>query len=762
MDTSLGRLVAGRYELVGVLGEGTFGVVYDAIHRVIGRRVAVKLLREEIGRDPELVQRFQLEARAAGALGHPNIVQIFDAGQMEGGDAPHFLVMERVEGTSLATEVARGPLEIARAIDISAQVLSGLAAAHRRSIVHRDLKPENILLGIDEEGREVAKIADFGISKVLDPARVGVADVRMTGHGEILGTPLYMAPEQAAGESDIDHRADLWAVGCVLYEMVCGRPPFLGDNFPQILAALLRDPPLMPGTLRAEVTPAIEAVIMRALSKEPADRPADAAAMRSMLLAAAGAQPTAVPGRPAASGPADAEEAAMVAALSRAVALELAADPPPAIAAPPEEPEMELAAVAPLPPRPAARTQAPPQAHDAFAPPESSAAPVLLDVDRGLLRTSQRGTVVDTPIASRHVELAPRRRFPLAALVSALLIIAILAGAGLAGYRYLTLGYVWRPGSGVKLELAITPVDADVTLDGEPLESNRFTIDEGAHRELVAVAPGRLALRRQLDGSREMERRLDIRLANALRPLAAEVPRTATAVALPAPAGSAADVDQALGKLDLYRGCLALLAPDLAAGAAEPSELLPAMEVDQCRADIERARRLAPSLGPVDAAAAGFIDTVNDLDRAGRRLHADPRRQGRKGKEALARAYATAGGRAGEFLELIERSTSDWQERELRFLPARDSQHQELRRVALAVRRRARLAIQPAADDPAAVAADLDRALAAARAGAAAQPGVAADLVALAAAIPAEGATRADWIGWHDALVAAFNQLETR
>ncbi|HEU5058982.1 MAG TPA: serine/threonine-protein kinase, partial [Kofleriaceae bacterium] len=471
-DASLGRLVAGRYELVGVLGEGTFGVVYDAVHRVIGRRVAVKLLREEIGRDPELVQRFQLEARAAGALGHPNIVQIFDAGQMENGDGSQFLVMERIDGASLASELAGGPLEIARAIDIAAQVLAGLAAAHRRSIVHRDLKPENILLGRDEEGREIAKIADFGISKVLDPARVGVAgDMRMTGHGEVLGTPLYMAPEQAAGEADIDHRADLWAVGCVLYEMVCGRPPFLGENFPQILAALLRDPPLMPGTLRADVSPALEAVIMRALEKDRTQRPADATAMRSMLLAAASAQPTAVQGQ-AAAAPASADEAALVAALSRAVALELAAEPP---ASEPEPvPEIELAPVAaPPPPRPAARAHTP--APDAFAPPDAVDLPVVLDVDRGLLRTSQRRTVVDTPIPARALAPIRRRRLPIAGLVSALLIAGILAGGAFAGYRYLTLGYVWRPGGGVKLELAIVPADAEVTLDGEPLISNRFS-----------------------------------------------------------------------------------------------------------------------------------------------------------------------------------------------------------------------------------------------------------------------------------------------
>ena len=747
-DASLGRLVAGRYELVGVLGEGTFGVVYDAVHRVIGRRVAVKLLREDIGRDPELVQRFQLEARAAGALGHPNIVQIFDAGQMDDAGAAHFLVMERVDGASLASEVGRGPLPIARAVDIAAQVLSGLAAAHRRSIVHRDLKPENILLGVDEEGREVAKIADFGISKVLDPARLGVtADVRMTGHGEVLGTPLYMAPEQAAGEADIDHRADLWAVGCVLYEMVCGRPPFLGENFPQILAALLRDPPLMPGTLRADVPPALEAVIMRALEKDRAGRPPDASAMRSMLLAAASGEV------PATAPPPGEDEAALVAALSRAVALELADEPAPAL----PEPEIELAPVAPPPPRAAPRAATP--VPDAFAPPDAVDVPVMLEVDRGLLRTSQRRTVVDTPAPARTLAVAPRRRFPIAGLVSALLILAILAGAGLAGYRYLTLGYVWRAGGDrVKLELAVTPADAEVALDGEPLDSNRFTIDDGSRHELVASAPGRLVLRRQLTGAREMERRLEIRLTNALRPLAADLAPTGPRVSLPPPTGGPAEVDQALIKLDLYRGCHALLAPDLA--VARSGQPLPAMEVDQCRADVERARRLPPALGPVDAAAAAFVDAVGELDRLVRQA-GDDRRKGRR-REPLERAREAAAARAAELLDLTERSTTDWQDRELGFLPARDGEHQQLRRVALAARRRARAAIRPDSEDGPAAIAELERALAAARAGAAAAPGAGAELVALAAAPPAAGADPIQWIAWHDQLVADFNRLETR
>src|SRR5262245_2507783 len=518
-DASLGQVVAGRYQLVSVLGEGTFGVVYDAVHRVIGRHVAVKILREDIGREPEQVQRFQLEARAAGALGHPNIVQIFDAGQVDGDRGAHFLVMERVEGHSLAAELARGPLAVERAIDIALQVLSGLGAAHRKGIVHRDLKPENILLGRDEEGGEVAKVVDFGISKVLDPARIGVAsDPRVTAHGELLGTPLYMAPEQAAGEADIDPRADLWAVGCVLYEMVCGRPPFLGESFTQILASLLRDPPLMPGTLRAEITPALESVIMAALQKERGDRPADAGVMRAMLQAAARGEKA-----PASSS----DDAAMMAALSRAVALELAdgGGGGLSVAAPPPPPAMELARPTPAP-RPVRAATPPP---DAFAPPDATDLPLSLDVDHAHLRSSQHRTVIATPARAAPAPVAlARRRFPLPGVFTLLIVAALLAAGGLAAYRYFTLGYVWRPGSGeVKVELAIVPLDAEVMLDGAPLEDNRLVIQDGSRRQFLARAPGRLALRRELVGSRDMERRLEIRLTNALRPLAAGLERAA-------------------------------------------------------------------------------------------------------------------------------------------------------------------------------------------------------------------------------------------
>jgi len=306
------------------------------------------------------------------------------------------------------------------------------------------------------------------------------------------------------------------------------------------------------------------------------------------------------------------------------------------------------------------------------------------------------------------------------------------------------------------------------------VEANQVTIEDGGRHQLLAHAPGRLSLRRELVGSRDMQRRLEIRLTSALRPLSSAVVAAAPAAALPRPTGGAAELDQALGKLDLYRGCLALVGPDITAARASyqttaravPAiQLLTATELDQCRADVERARGLSPSLGPVDAAAGAFVDSLGELDGLSRRLatyyqsgeyRVDGRKLGKKNHEPMLAAYERAAGSADQLGDLVDRSTGDWQAHELDFLRERDADHRKVRRVALAVRRRVRAAI--GADDRAAAAAELERALAAARGA----TGPAAEVLAIAAAPPAAGAAAADWLAWHDRLVAGFNKLETR
>lgn len=282
-----GQLIDGKYEIIGLLGSGSMGLVYRAKHTTLNRTVALKTLRDEIATDEELVGRFQQEARAAGALGHPNIVQIFDAGQTFSG--LHYMVMEQLDGESLYEMMEHTPLfSPSRAVGIMDQVLSALSMAHRRGIVHRDLKPENIFLAETDAAGEQVKLLDFGISKVLERAEEGIrgADVvtRATKIGVVMGTPLYMSPEQARGETDIDHRADLWSTACVLYEMMCGKTPYDGDNYNQVMVSILDDDFEMPRRLRADIPPALEAVILRGKAYEREKRYPDADAMRKELL----------------------------------------------------------------------------------------------------------------------------------------------------------------------------------------------------------------------------------------------------------------------------------------------------------------------------------------------------------------------------------------------------------------------------------------------------------------------------------------------
>jgi eukaryotic-like serine/threonine-protein kinase len=230
--TLQGRVLAGRYALGAPLGAGGMGQVYRARDRVLERTVAVKVLSPAATQDRELVARFGREARAAAALHHPNIVAVFDSGAH--GDL-QYLVMEYVDGQSLARLLRQeGMLEPRRAAEVGRQVCQALAAAHAAGLVHRDITTGNLL--VDQEG--LVKVADFGIAKLA-------AATTMTGDGMLLGTAAYLSPEQAQGRP-VDGRSDLYALGCVLYELVTGAPPFAGDSSVAVAARQVTEQPIAP------------------------------------------------------------------------------------------------------------------------------------------------------------------------------------------------------------------------------------------------------------------------------------------------------------------------------------------------------------------------------------------------------------------------------------------------------------------------------------------------------------------------------------
>jgi serine/threonine-protein kinase len=219
-DPLVGSVLADRYEILRRIGEGGMGAVYEARHTVIGKRVAVKVLLEKFLEKPELVARLLQEARLASSIGHENIVDVTDFGTT--ADGRGFVVMEFLEGESLAQLVIRdAPLPVERSLRIARQVASALGAAHDKGIVHRDVKPENVYL-VRRADADYVKVVDFGVSKAVHTREEGPEWQRLTRTGMVLGTPLYMSPEQARGGEDIDARADIWAVGVLLYECLTG------------------------------------------------------------------------------------------------------------------------------------------------------------------------------------------------------------------------------------------------------------------------------------------------------------------------------------------------------------------------------------------------------------------------------------------------------------------------------------------------------------------------------------------------------------
>lgn len=270
VDPLIGMTLDGRYRLLRAIGEGGMGVVYEAEHVLIEKRVAIKVLRESFTRRPDVVERFRQEAKSASKIGHPNIVDVSDFGETPNRSS--FIVMEMLIGEDLADVLSREcALSPARAATIVFQIAIALAAAHRKGIIHRDLKPENIYL-IERDGQpDFVKIVDFGVAKMSDIETLGGR--KLTRTGMIFGTPEYMSPEHAGGKS-LDHRVDIYALGVMLYELLTGRVPFEGDNFMDVLSKHGRDPvpelrAVNPG---ARVSSELARVVFRALEKEPERR----------------------------------------------------------------------------------------------------------------------------------------------------------------------------------------------------------------------------------------------------------------------------------------------------------------------------------------------------------------------------------------------------------------------------------------------------------------------------------------------------------
>ncbi len=277
----VGVVVADRYRIERLLGEGAMGAVFAARHTKLGRMVAIKLMPPEDKHEAEAARRFEQEAVAAASVARKGVVEVLDFGV-----DPHvgaYIVMELLEGESLEARIRREKtLSPTITIALLAPVLDALSSVHARSIVHRDLKPANLFVSRNEDGEEVVKILDFGVSRVREGRRAAT-----TAAGVVVGTPRFMAPEQARGVADLDARADLYAVGAIAYACLTGRPPYADLGYVDVIAAILSGPPTPLTQLVAGVPPSLVAVIDRAMARERDARFANAAEMRAALLVAA-------------------------------------------------------------------------------------------------------------------------------------------------------------------------------------------------------------------------------------------------------------------------------------------------------------------------------------------------------------------------------------------------------------------------------------------------------------------------------------------
>jgi serine/threonine protein kinase len=285
----VGSIVDGAYRLTRLLSEGGMGTVYEAIQLRLNRRVAVKIMVPELTENPEAMARFRREVKVTSQLAHPNVVQLLDYGTAASGQP--YLVTEFLEGEDLEQRLLRVPqLPLPTVLPILRQVVSALAAIHAKGIVHRDLKPANVLLLPIDSGisgaPDFVKVVDFGISKVR------YSETKLTKSATMIGTPEYMSPEQAMGRvDDVDHRSDQWALACMVWRMLAGRPPFAGKHLNELLHRVVQEePPALQHAAASAVSRQVERVLRRSLAKRQSQRFPTVMAFLRAFEAAAGSQ----------------------------------------------------------------------------------------------------------------------------------------------------------------------------------------------------------------------------------------------------------------------------------------------------------------------------------------------------------------------------------------------------------------------------------------------------------------------------------------
>ncbi len=269
-DRYLGTVIGDRYKVLSLLGKGGMGSVYRAQHTALGKLQAIKILKQSALENNTALNRFDIEAKAASSLNHPNLVSVHDYG-LTAESAP-YLVMDFVEGVSLLDVLVRdGALNSALVIELFEQICDGLAYAHSQGVVHRDIKPSNIILTRTAGGAPQIKIVDFGIAKIVGQS---AEEHELTQTGEVFGSPMYMSPEQCEGHREVDARSDIYSVACVMYEALTGQPPFTGTNAIQTMYKQINEAPnpMDGANRRLKIPPALENVVMRALEKKPSER----------------------------------------------------------------------------------------------------------------------------------------------------------------------------------------------------------------------------------------------------------------------------------------------------------------------------------------------------------------------------------------------------------------------------------------------------------------------------------------------------------